>query len=51
MHCVLGKRNIIELEMKEKAVEIVLFKVFHFRAIGRLSKDSIKVLRRTHASL
>ena len=26
-------------------------KVFHFRAIGQLSKDSIKVLRRTHASL
>ena len=26
-------------------------KVFHFRAIGQLSKDSIKVLRRTHASV
>ena len=26
-------------------------KVFHFRAIGQLSKDSIKVFRRTHASL
>ena len=41
-YCVLGKRNIVELEIKEKKKQLKSFKVFHFRAIGQLSKIHLK---------